>query len=72
MTRIVTSEIAGRVWKLNCKVGDKIDADAPIMILESMKMEIPVPAPQAGTISKILVAEEDMIDEGQAVAEIEV
>jgi biotin carboxyl carrier protein len=64
----VKSEIAGNVWKIQAKPGDKIEADGEIMILESMKMEIPVLSPRAGTIKEIRVSEGEAIDEGQLVA----
>lgn len=44
----VTSEVTGNVWKLQAKVGDVLAEEDVIMILESMKMEIPVEAPVAG------------------------
>ena len=46
----VKSEIAGNVWKIQAKAGDRVDAEGEIMILESMKMEIPVLSPKAGVI----------------------
>ena len=64
----VKSEIAGNVWKIQLKPGDKVEADGEIMILESMKMEIPVLAPKAGTVREIKVSEGETIDEGQLVA----
>ena len=64
----VKSEITGKVWKVETKVGDKLEEDDPILILESMKMEIPIMAPADGTLIEILVAEEDAIEEGQTVA----
>ncbi|AWZ00687.1 MAG: acetyl-CoA carboxylase biotin carboxyl carrier protein subunit [Parvibaculaceae bacterium] len=64
----VKSEITGKVWKIETKVGDKLEEDDPILILESMKMEIPIMAPADGTLVEILVAEEDAIEEGQTVA----
>ncbi len=64
----VKSEIAGNVWKIQAKPGDRIEADGEIMILESMKMEIPVLSPKAGTIREIKVNEGEAIDEGQLVA----
>lgn len=67
----VKSEIAGNVWKIQLKPGDKVEVDGEIMILESMKMEIPVLSPTAGTIKDIRVAEGDAIDEGQLVAVLE-
>jgi acetyl-CoA carboxylase biotin carboxyl carrier protein len=67
----VKSEIAGKVWKIEARVGDTIGEDDPILILESMKMEIPVPAPFACRVLDILVAEEGAVAEGQIVARIE-
>ncbi|MAN62188.1 MAG: acetyl-CoA carboxylase biotin carboxyl carrier protein subunit [Parvibaculum sp.] len=64
----VKSEITGKVWKIETKVGDKLEEDDPILILESMKMEIPIMAPTDGTLVEILVAEEDAIQEGQTIA----
>jgi acetyl-CoA carboxylase biotin carboxyl carrier protein len=52
-------------------VGQKLAEDEPILILESMKMEIPVSAPEAGTVKEILVAEGDVATEGSVVARIE-
>jgi biotin carboxyl carrier protein len=72
MARVeVKSEVTGTVWKLEKRVGDPVEADDEIMILESMKMEIPVPAPTAGTVAEIRVAPEDSVSEGQVVAVIE-
>ena len=67
----VTSEVTGNVWKIQAKVGDVLAEEDVIMILESMKMEIPVEAPVAGKLVELLVAEEDSVDEGQVVAVIE-
>jgi acetyl-CoA carboxylase biotin carboxyl carrier protein len=67
----VKSEISGRVWKLEARVGDRVAADDAILILESMKMEIPVPAPVPGRILEIRVAEKDLVEEGQVVAVLE-
>ena len=64
----VKSEIAGNVWKIQLKPGDKVEADGEIMILESMKMEIPVLSPKAGVIKEIKVSEGETIGEGQLVA----
>ncbi len=64
----VKSEIAGNVWKIQAKPGDRIELEGEIMILESMKMEIPVLSPKAGTIREIKVSEGDVIGEGQLVA----
>jgi len=59
------------VWKIVARVGQKLAEDEPILILESMKMEIPVSAPEAGTVKEILVAEGDVATEGSVVARIE-
>jgi|TARA_B110000967_G_scaffold201833_1_gene239675 acetyl-CoA carboxylase biotin carboxyl carrier protein len=67
----VTSEVAGNVWKVQAKVGEVLAEEDVIMILESMKMEIPVEAPVAGKLVELLVAEEEGVDEDQVVAVIE-
>lgn len=72
MARVeIESEVTGNVWKIEKKVGDAVQEDDVIMILESMKMEIPIEAPEAGTLTEILVAEEQQVDEDQVVAIIE-
>ncbi len=68
----VASEIAGQVWKVVASVGDELAEDDVIIILESMKMEIPILAPRAGKLAALHVNEEDMISEDQAVADLEV
>ncbi len=70
MKEMIESEIAGTVWKIVTEPGAKLEEDAPLMILESMKMEIPVLMPEDGTVLRILVAEGDTISEGQELAEI--
>ncbi len=67
----VTTEVTGNVWKIEVNAGDDLAAEDVIMILESMKMEIPVEAPSAGKLVEILVQEEDCVDEDQVVAIIE-
>jgi acetyl-CoA carboxylase biotin carboxyl carrier protein len=67
----IKSEIAGKVWKIETKPGDMLDEDDPILILESMKMEIPVVAPSRCRLVEILVSEEDAVAEGQPVAIID-
>lgn len=64
----VKSEITGKVWMIEAKAGDKVAEDDPIVVLESMKMEIPVGAPVEGTVKEILVAEGDTVQEGDEVA----
>lgn len=60
----VRSEIAGSVWKIEVAIGDTVAEDDPLLILESMKMEIPLVAPRAGVVKQILVAEGEPIAEG--------
>ena len=64
----VIAEIAGKVWKIEARPGTTLAADDVILILESMKMEIPVVAPVAGKLLELLVKEGDMVNEGDAVA----
>ena len=68
----VKSEIAGNVWKIQVKPGDRVETEGELMILESMKMEIPVLSPKAGTVKEIKVAEGEAIAEGQLVAILDV
>ncbi|MBV9151295.1 MAG: biotin/lipoyl-binding carrier protein [Alphaproteobacteria bacterium] len=67
----VRSEIAGSVWKIEVAVGDKVGEDDPLIILESMKMEIPLLSPRAGIVREILVAEGDPIGEGEVAVILE-
>jgi acetyl-CoA carboxylase biotin carboxyl carrier protein len=70
-TQTIRSEITGTVWKIVVKPGEALEADDTIMILESMKMEIPVVAPEAGRVVTFLVAEGAPVREGQEVAVFE-
>ena len=67
----VKAELVGNLWKIVTEVGQSVDEDDTLMILESMKMEIPVTAPVAGTVTGILVKEGEVVQEGQTVATIE-
>ena len=67
----VVTEVAGKVWKLEAQAGAQLAADETILIMESMKMEIPVVAPVAGKLRALLVKEGDALNEGDAVAEME-
>ena len=70
MATEVEAQIAGNLWKIERAVGDAVEIDDVIMIIESMKMEIPVEAPCAGTISEIRVEEGASIEEGTILAVI--
>jgi biotin carboxyl carrier protein len=63
----VKSEVGGSVWKIEVSVGQLVAEGDTLLIIESMKMEIPLAAPVAGTVQAIRVAEGDMVDEDQAV-----
>lgn len=67
----VKSEVTGTVWKIEKSVGDSIAEFDDIMILESMKMEIPAPAPADGKVVEILVEEGVAVEEGQVLAIVE-
>ena len=67
----VVAEVAGKVWKVEARPGANLAADDTILILESMKMEIPVAAPAAGTLRSVLVKEGDAVNEGDVVAELD-
>ncbi len=64
----IRSEIPGNVLRIEVAVGDKVEEEDAIVMVESMKMEIPIGAPSAGTIAEILVEEGEGIEEGQVVA----
>ena len=63
----VLSPITGNVWKIVASAGDRVVEDQPLVIVESMKMEIPIPAPEDGIVDAIKVAEGDAISEGDVV-----
>ena len=71
MATEVEAQIAGNVWKIESKVGAEAEEEDVLLILESMKMEIPVEAPCAGTVAEIRVAEGDSVEEGAILAVIE-
>jgi acetyl-CoA carboxylase biotin carboxyl carrier protein len=64
----VKTEVTGSVWKITSQKGQKLAPGDTIMILESMKMEIPVIAEDGGTVTEVLVAEGEAVNEGQHVA----
>lgn len=65
------ADVTGSVWKIVAAVGARLQEGDVIMILESMKMEIPVLAEDGGTLLEITVAEGDAVREGQVVAVVE-
>jgi biotin carboxyl carrier protein len=71
-TTNVIADVSGTVWKIVVAVGDRVDAEQEVMILESMKMEIPALASRAGVVQSLLVAEGEAVSEGQALAVLQV
>ena len=68
---MLLSEISGSIWKINCKVGDIIEAGREVLIIESMKMEIPVVSNFAGVILSIFVDEGEIVNEDQQLIELD-
>ncbi|APC48513.1 acetyl-CoA carboxylase biotin carboxyl carrier protein subunit [Virgibacillus halodenitrificans] len=67
----ITANMAGNVWKIVVAEGDQVEEDQDVVILESMKMEIPIAAEEAGTIKELKVAEGDFVNEGDVLAIVE-
>jgi biotin carboxyl carrier protein len=68
MPEDVKAHITGVVFQITTKPGDAVAAGDPVVVLESMKMEIPVEAPRAGSVREIRVAEGQTVQEGDTVA----
>ena len=67
----IRAEMVANVWKVVAAEGDTVADGDTLVILESMKMEIPVLAESSGTVSRMAVAEGDVIQEGDLIAVIE-
>jgi acetyl-CoA carboxylase biotin carboxyl carrier protein len=65
------SDVTGTVWKVFVQPGQQVQGEECLLIVESMKMEIPVAAPCSGRVVSILVSEGDDVTEGQEVATVE-
>ena len=70
MASPVNAHITGTVWKIQVAVGDSVAEGDTVVILESMKMEMPVETPHAGKVSAVLVKEGDAVEEGSPLVEI--
>ena len=66
----IRCEIAGKVVRIEARAGASVAADDTLLIIECMKMEIPVPAPSAGVLEALHVAEGEQVEEGQHVATV--
>ncbi len=71
MAEAVRAHITGVVFQIVARAGTAVSAGDPLVILESMKMEIPVEAPRAGVVRELVVAEGQTVQEGDVVATLE-
>ncbi len=67
----IEAQITGSVWKIEKAIGDQVEEEDVLLIIESMKMEIPVEAPCAGRIQEIRVEEGQAIEEGEVLLVLE-
>ena len=67
----ITAEVTGAIWKVVATVGDRVNEGEVLLLIESMKMEIPVLAEDPGIVLEILVQEGDSVTQGQPVARVE-
>jgi acetyl-CoA carboxylase biotin carboxyl carrier protein len=67
----VEAHITGTVWKIECQVGEAIEEGDTVVILESMKMEMPVEAEDAGVVKEILCEEGQAVNEGDTLVVLE-
>jgi acetyl-CoA carboxylase biotin carboxyl carrier protein len=67
----IRAEMVANVWKVVASAGDQVDEGDTLVILESMKMEIPVLAESSGTVAQLAVNEGDVVQEGDLIAVIE-
>jgi acetyl-CoA carboxylase biotin carboxyl carrier protein len=67
----VEAHITGTVWKIEVAVGDQVEEGDTVVILESMKMEMPVEAEDSGTVKEILCSEGQAVNEGDALVVLE-
>jgi biotin carboxyl carrier protein len=71
MSHVVMAEMVASVWKVVASAGDVVEPNDTLVILESMKMEIPVPAEVAGVVKEMTVNEGDVVNEGDPIALID-
>ena len=67
----VEAHITGTVWKIECQVGQQVEEGDTVVILESMKMEMPVEAEDPGVVKEILVEEGQSVSEGETLVVLE-
>lgn len=71
MPEDIRAHITGTVWKIEVAIGEEVEEDEDLIILESMKMEMPISAPFDGIVREILIAEGDSVDEDQVLIRFE-
>lgn len=67
----VKATMAGSIWKILVKESDQVEAGSDIIILESMKMEIPIQSEVNGVVKKVILNEGDFVNDGDVILEIE-
>tara|TARA_B100000927_G_scaffold277747_1_gene259674 strand:- start:528 stop:737 length:210 start_codon:yes stop_codon:yes gene_type:complete len=67
----IKTEIQAVIWKINVEIGQKVDIDDIVVILESMKMEIPIESKYKGVVKEILIKEGDNVNEDQEIIILE-
>jgi len=67
----ITAHITGTVWKIEVAVGDQVAEEQAVVILESMKMEMPVESPASGTVTAVVVKEGQPVEEGDVLVTLE-
>ena len=68
---VVEAHITGTVWRVEVRPGDHVDEGDTVVILESMKMEVPVDSEEAGDVSRVLVEEGQNVSEGDPLVELD-
>jgi acetyl-CoA carboxylase biotin carboxyl carrier protein len=71
MAEDVRAHITGTVWKIEVREGDEVAEEQTLVILESMKMEMPVESPASGRVAKIHVSEGQAVDDGDVLVTLE-
>ncbi len=71
VAREIVAHITGTVWKIQVALGDQVIEEQTVVILESMKMEMPVEAPAGGRVTRVHVSEGQAVDEGDVLLTLE-
>jgi len=68
----IIAEVTGTVWTVSAVVGQTLASDEEVLVIESMKMEIPICTGEIGTLQELLVVKGDVVQEGAVIARLEV